>query len=267
MLTRAAVRQPEPFRGGVPVPGRDLRVLVRTRGGHKSFPRDQRPARGKGSHRDHRYRRLGDLPGCVRERHHPLFHPIRRFHLACLGVQYEQRAGFHGGDLLFHLGRRILGCRILIVGAYRPEDLGLTEARHPLENVLAEFKRSFGDIWVELDRTPELARRRFVDELLDCEPNQLSSAFRQALFNQTRGQPLFTVELLRAYAERRDPVLDLAAHRALADDQQVQVGPIQLGEGVEQARLRRLLSSSIVSYSQLRLIGHDPKGWWVGLLM
>ena len=55
-------------------------------------------------------------------------------------------------SLLFHLGRRMEGSRILIVGAYRPEEvaLGWDGDRHPLEKVLGEFKRTFGDNWVEL---------------------------------------------------------------------------------------------------------------------
>ena len=112
--------------------------------------------------------------------------------------------------LLFHLGRRIDTSRILIVGSYRPEDvaLGRQGKRHPLEGVLNEFKRYYGDIWVDLDKTGEAEGRRFVDALLDREPNDLDAAFRDALFQRTDGHPLFTVELLRAMQERSDLVKD-----------------------------------------------------------
>jgi adenylate cyclase len=145
-------------------------------------------------------------------------------------------------SLLFHLGRRIEGSRMLIVGAYRPEEVALGRPaplrqdygeppgrraaqgevgagldvssaerqgeRHPLEKVLTESKRLFGDVWVDLDRAAETEGRRFVDAFLDAEPNRLGEAFRRALFQQTGGHPLFTVELLRAMQERGDLVRD-----------------------------------------------------------
>ena len=46
--------------------------------------------------------------------------------------------------------------------------------------------------------------QRFVDALLDTEPNRLSPAFRQRLLQRTEGHPLFTVELLRSMEERGD---------------------------------------------------------------
>jgi DNA-binding SARP family transcriptional activator/tetratricopeptide (TPR) repeat protein len=106
-------------------------------------------------------------------------------------------------SLLFHLGRRVAGSRILIVGAYRPEDvaLGREGERHPLEPVVHEFQRAEGDIQVDLNR---VEGRPFVDALLDSEPNRLGAAFRDTLYRHTGGHPLFTVELLRGLQERGD---------------------------------------------------------------
>ena len=113
-------------------------------------------------------------------------------------------------SLLFHLGRSVGESRILILGAYRPEEVALGRAgeRHPLEKVLAEFKRHYGDIWVDLEQTEEAEDRRFVDALVDTEPNRLGEDFRKALFRHTGGHPLFTVELLRDMQERGDLVQD-----------------------------------------------------------
>lgn len=113
-------------------------------------------------------------------------------------------------SLLFHLSRRIGDSRILLVGAYRPDEVALGRAgeRHPLEPVLNELKRYYGDIWVDLGQTAEVEGRQFVDALVDTEPNRLGEAFRQALFRHTGGHPLFTVELLRNMQERRDLVQD-----------------------------------------------------------
>jgi DNA-binding SARP family transcriptional activator len=112
--------------------------------------------------------------------------------------------------LLFHLGWRLEGSRILVACAYRPEEvaIGRDGARHPLESVLGEFKRRFGDVWIDLRQADEQQGRRFVDAFLDTEPNRLGKAFREALSQRTGGHPLFTVELLRAMQERGDVVQD-----------------------------------------------------------
>jgi predicted ATPase/predicted negative regulator of RcsB-dependent stress response len=114
--------------------------------------------------------------------------------------------------LLFHLGRRIYDSPILVLGSYRPEDVALGRGgeRHPLESVLNELKRHYGDVWVDLDRAGQAEGRHFVDALLDSEPNELDRAFRERLFQQTGGHPLFTVELLRAMQARGDLTQDEA---------------------------------------------------------
>ncbi|NIN65178.1 MAG: hypothetical protein GTO63_10855, partial [Anaerolineae bacterium] len=100
-------------------------------------------------------------------------------------------------NLLFHLGRQIAGNRLLIVGAYRPTEVALGRPaspplsspplaerieggreRHPLEPVVNEFKRYFGDIEVDLEQAED---RQFVDAFLDTEPNRLGDAFRRTL--------------------------------------------------------------------------------------
>jgi predicted ATPase len=117
-------------------------------------------------------------------------------------------------NLLFHLGRRIQGNRILIVGAYRPAEVALGRMaspreggreRHPLEPVINEFRRQFGAIEVDLGQAED---RQFVEALLDSEPNRLGDAFRETLYRQTRGHALSTVELLRDMQERGDLVQD-----------------------------------------------------------
>jgi tetratricopeptide (TPR) repeat protein len=104
-------------------------------------------------------------------------------------------------NLLLHLGRRLQGHRVLIVGAYRPTDvaLGREGQRHPLERVLNELQRDFGEIVLDLSRAKG---RAFVDAVLDAEPNRIGETFRAALYQQTGGHPLFTIELLRDMQER-----------------------------------------------------------------
>jgi adenylate cyclase len=106
--------------------------------------------------------------------------------------------------LLFRLGRRIEGHRILLVGMYRPEEVAIGRAgeRHPLEKVLAELKRYYGDIWVDLNQVDQVEGRHFVNAFIDTEPNHLKDKFRQKLFQHTGGHALFTIELLRTMQER-----------------------------------------------------------------
>ncbi len=110
-------------------------------------------------------------------------------------------------SLLFHLGRRVAGHRLLILGAYRPEEVaaGREGQPHPLQPVVRELQRTTGKMQVDLDQAEGQA---FLDALLDSEPNRLGAEFRAALNRRTGGQALFSVELLRGLQERGDLVRD-----------------------------------------------------------
>jgi DNA-binding SARP family transcriptional activator len=110
-------------------------------------------------------------------------------------------------DLLFHLGRRLPGSCILIVGIYRPTEvsLGRDGDRHPLAPLIHEFQRQYGPIDVDL---PQAGDRRFVEAFLDSEPNGLDQRFRERLYQHTGGHALCTVEMLRDMQERGDIVRD-----------------------------------------------------------
>jgi tetratricopeptide (TPR) repeat protein len=101
--------------------------------------------------------------------------------------------------LLLRLGRHIKGSRILVLGAYRSEEVSMGQAGqpHPLQTVVDELRRTLGDIGIDLDAVRAAEGMNLVDALLDSEPNRLDAAFRQALHDHTGGHPLFVVELLR----------------------------------------------------------------------
>jgi predicted ATPase len=144
-------------------------------------------------------------------------------------------------SLLFHLGRRMGESRILMVGTYRPEDVALGRAggRHPLEDVISEFKRYYGDVWVDLGQAAQAEGQQFVDALLDTNPNRLREAFRQALFRHTDGHPLFTVELLRDMRERGDLLQDSGGRWVEAPTVAWDTMPAR-AEGVIERRIGRL---------------------------
>lgn len=109
-------------------------------------------------------------------------------------------------SLFFHLARRIEGHQILILGAFRPDDVAQFREgeQHPLVPILSELKRAFGEIEINLDQTGESEGRRFVDDFLDTEPNKLDENFRRSLYLHTAGHPLFTIELLRQMQDQGD---------------------------------------------------------------
>jgi DNA-binding SARP family transcriptional activator len=106
---------------------------------------------------------------------------------------------------LFHLGRRLAGQRILVLGAYRPDEVaaGREGQPHPLQSVVLEF----GALWAENEVDLAQAQgQAFVEALVDSEANVLGAGFRDALYRQTGGHALFTVELLRGLRQRGDLV-------------------------------------------------------------
>jgi DNA-binding SARP family transcriptional activator/tetratricopeptide (TPR) repeat protein len=126
---------------------------------------------------------------------------IARKHPLLLLIDDLQWADAASLSLLFYLGRQLAGCRLLVVGAYRPSEAKQDPKGTPLGSIVHEFGRLWGDIRVDLDQA---GGRRFVDALLDGEPNRLGAGFRDRLTRHTGGHALFTIELLRAFRERGD---------------------------------------------------------------
>ena len=128
---------------------------------------------------------------------------LARQHPLLLVIDDMQWIDLGSINLLFHLSRCLAGERILLVGVYRAAEVALGRGgkRHPLEPLVNELQRAFGDIQIRLNQTDG---RAFVDALVDIEPNRLDSAFRDALYRQTAGHPLFTVEMLHGLQNRGD---------------------------------------------------------------
>jgi predicted ATPase len=84
-------------------------------------------------------------------------------------------------NLLAHLGRRLVGSRMLLIGIYRPAEIG---PDHPLSSTVRELQRMHGDIILDLDQA---GGREFVDTFLDNAPNVFEAAFRAQLTRQTGG--------------------------------------------------------------------------------
>jgi DNA-binding SARP family transcriptional activator len=150
-----------------------------------------------------------------------VFHYLAEAHPLLLILDDLQWIDTASTCLLFHLGRRMVGSRILVAGAYRSDELGPghfgaspmqpvseEQQHHPLERVVGEFKRRFGDVWMDLAAVSESEARQFVDAFLDAESNRLGDEFRESLLKRAGGHPLFTIEILRAMRGRGDLRLD-----------------------------------------------------------
>jgi predicted ATPase len=113
-------------------------------------------------------------------------------------------------SLLFHCCRHLSGHPICLLVAYRHNSATVSREGqpHPLLGVMAELKRQYGDIWLDLAAVDAVQGRHFVDAYLDAQAGaRLAQSFRQALFAHTGGHPLFTVELVqdlqaRGYLQR-----------------------------------------------------------------
>lgn len=123
-------------------------------------------------------------------------------------------------NLLYHLGRRLAGSRVLLLNSYRTgetiarsaDSKGDTQGTHSPENLILELTRQYGDIQIRLDQTSPSEGRAFIDSLLDLEPNRLGNQFRENLYDQTQGHPLFTVEMLDSMRRNRNILLDQAGY-------------------------------------------------------
>jgi DNA-binding SARP family transcriptional activator len=113
-------------------------------------------------------------------------------------------------DLLLHLGRRLANSRILMLCAYRPDEVASRpgEAHHPVLGLVNELVTLHGDIRIDLAVADSASSQKFVNDLLDSEPNSFDLEFRRAMHDRTGGHPLFTVEMLRMLKEQGNLVQD-----------------------------------------------------------
>jgi predicted ATPase len=159
-------------------------------------------------------------------------------HPLILVVDDLQWADLGSISMLFHLCRRIEGHRIMIIGAYRRDDISQRwdGEQHPLPDVLVELKRIFGEIEINLDDASAEAGRLFIDDFLDTEPNRLGEEFRGALNQHTAGHPLFTIELLRQMQAQGD---------LLKDEEEYWIEGSQLGWGKLPAKVEAVIERRV----------------------
>jgi tetratricopeptide (TPR) repeat protein len=103
-------------------------------------------------------------------------------------------------DLLRHLGQRIAGQRLLILGTYRPEEVEL--GNHPLKSCRLELQ---GHGLSEVLALASLSRENLASYLDACfTPNDFPRGFPALLLRKTEGHPLFATGLVRFLVEGSD---------------------------------------------------------------
>jgi DNA-binding SARP family transcriptional activator/predicted ATPase len=134
------------------------------------------------------------------EQTHNFFLELSKSHPVLLVLDDIQWMDIHSSGLLFHLARTLENSRVLILCAYRPEELehDHREKPHTITRLLSEFKRRFGDVWIDLNEINLEYGLDFINTFLDAESNKLDLDFREKLFALTSGNPLFTIELVRS---------------------------------------------------------------------
>jgi len=102
--------------------------------------------------------------------------------------------------LLHYLARKCRNSRLLIIGAYRPEELIRTkeERLHPLEQTMFSMSREDLLVKMELDR---LKRDDFPEFLRSIFRSSIDEEFAEKLYKETEGNPLFALETLNLLVE------------------------------------------------------------------
>jgi DNA-binding SARP family transcriptional activator len=104
------------------------------------------------------------------------------------------------------------GARLLVVGAYRPEEVG---DGHPLLSLLQELRLAGQATEIDLPSLDEVATRTLAAHVAGAE---IGPEVGELLYRQTEGNPLFIVETVRAGLPVPDQVANAATTGRVPDD-------------------------------------------------
>ena len=109
-------------------------------------------------------------------------------------------------QLLQYLARNTKGAPLLIIGAYRPEELQKIEGKtHPLIEIMHRMQRENLFTKVTLDRLKNSEVAKMIRYIFDVE--KIPKGFIEQIFATTEGNPYFIEEVLRSFKEER--IVDL----------------------------------------------------------
>jgi len=104
--------------------------------------------------------------------------------------------------LMHYIARNTKNCGLLILGTYRPEDIAVIDGKgHPLVNTMQLMNREDLHEKMELERLPRGSIDDFLDSLLG--KNNFSGEFKNRIFKETEGNPLFIIQLMKFLVEEK----------------------------------------------------------------
>jgi len=141
-------------------------------------------------------------------------------------------------NMLDFVARQVHQARILMVGAYRPEELGNGEASHSLRKVVDSLVGSGSCCRIALDRLS--ADETAVLAAAFLEEDRVPTDVADRLQNETEGHPLFVLEILKWMQEQKIARRDKYGRWILRDiDEHSSLIPRSLQNAI-QARLAQL---------------------------
>jgi len=158
-------------------------------------------------------------------------------------------------NLLYQMLIELRQCRILFLGCYRSTDLYMSLSNHhPMEKLINEVKISFGNVFTALDELPEVEQEKFMNQLLDVNPNHYDDFFRKEMFRRTHGNPLFITELVDLFKEEKDIYIGEDGSWVNTQELDWHSYPVRI-EGIIRERIGKLESSLVETLSHASVQG------------
>jgi predicted ATPase len=166
-------------------------------------------------------------------------------------MQWADVASLH---LLHYLARNIQNQPILIIGAYRPEDLDYTRGRvHPLQELITRLGTENLYSTLELKRLNLVDTVQIVSDLLGVE--NIPEEFGDLIYNETEGNPFFIKEVLRSLVE--DGALSIKQDKLVLNiSSEEMVIPTSIKELIK-LRLQRLEDDELEVLEYASVIGNE----------
>lgn len=141
-------------------------------------------------------------------------------------------------NLLHFLSRNTKDNGIMILGSYRPEDIGSEGQTHPLKTVMHNMNREGLFEEIELKRLGRAA----VDEVIadSLGETDIEDDFTENVFEESEGNPYFLLEIIRMLVEEEHLIKENGIWREVGDVEEARI-PSRVYDVVSR-RLDRLIS-------------------------
>ncbi len=136
-------------------------------------------------------------------------------------------------QLLHYLARHTSDDRVLLHGAYRPEELCIAESDSPLVKVLDRMKEEKLVDVVDVERFDPEAATELISKKLNAE--DLPESFLSMIYKTTEGNPYYIIETLNSMVE--EEIIDPYSYRW---DPKSELAEISIPESIKDITLRRI---------------------------